>query len=70
MLLQFGTTSEAVRKTWQALTINNSKVFDLLSNPRLKSFVHVSEGFHRQQLHSWERLNNLQKVLVRQIDKA
>lgn len=64
MMLQFGTTPEAVDKMWQTPTNDNLNSATLQPNPSLKSFVHLSEGLYRQQLHPGEKLNTLQNVLL------
>lgn len=64
MMIQFGTTPEAVAKMWQPPSTHRLNSPDLQPNPRSKSFLHLSEGFYRQQLHPGEKLDNLQDVLL------
>lgn len=70
MMLQFGTTPEAVDKMWQAPTNHNLNSTSLQPNPRPKSFVHSSESLYRQQLHPGEKLNTLQDVFLGNIYKS
>lgn len=70
LMLQFGTTPEAVDKMWQAPTNNNLNSTNLQPNPRLKSFVHLSDSLYRQQLHPGEKLNTLQNIFLGNIYKS
>lgn len=70
LMLQFGTTPEVVDKMWQAPTNNNLNSTNLQPNPRLKSFVHLSDSLYRQQLHPGEKLNTLQNIFLGNIYKS
>jgi hypothetical protein len=70
MMIQFGSTPEAVDKMWQTPTDHHLSSSDRQPNPRPKAHVNLWENLLRQQLQPGEKLNKLLDVFLGNIDKS